>query len=102
MDERGSHNGVSVTQYLHSAQLGSTTVIGIRGDVLSVSSTRPQPPGTRIALAEPGRGGIEIQGKVTNVIATNGRWEIKIKLFAPSKKAKRRLEELAGEHIDRR
>jgi hypothetical protein len=97
-----SKDGGESQGHLESDQLGGEAfVVDFRSDVLTVSSSRPQPPGTRLALAEPGDGGNEIQGKVTDVSATTaGRWEVKVKLFAPSKKARQRLEELLESRDD--
>ena len=76
-------------------RLGTVSVMRFGGDLLVVSSGAPVPPGTRLVVSEAGSGAELAQGKVTSVSAVEGRWEVTVKLFAPSKAARQLLDSLA-------
>lgn len=85
---------------LESPELGTDIgVIALVGDSVEVTVGSPKPPGTRVALHEPGDATALVSGKVVSIraLAEEGEegWEIRIKLFAPSKAARARLRERA-------
>ncbi len=83
---------------LESPQLGPVRVIRYRSDILVVMTATPKPPGTRVELFEPHEKKSLTDGKVVSVLRPDARlerWEVDVKLFAPSKGSRARLEGFA-------
>ena len=83
-----------VSTQLQSAELGEVRPLALRADLLVVETGRPRPPGARISFDV---GGSDFSGKVVSVRRPDARlerWEVTVKLFAPSKKVRRWLQEL--------
>jgi hypothetical protein len=86
---------------LESAQLGRVEVVSFSSDVVTVRTSTPRPPGTRVDLAEPGASAPLAQGKVIGVRqlkTATALWDVEVKLFAPTRSARARLAELAAPH----
>ena len=79
--------------------VGEVEPVGLTADLLTVLSPRPLPPGTRVTLSEGGGGGLLAQGKIASVGASapvGGVCELSVRLFAPERQARERLEALVG------
>ena len=74
--------------------VGLCEVHTFRNDLVLLECPGARPPGTRIQLFYPDSGASLAQGKVTSVERLPGeppRWKLTIKLFSPSKDARRLL-----------
>lgn len=76
---------------------GPARLLAFDGELLVALAARPLPPGTRVAVVEPGRASPLAEGKVASVARRpGGEAEVTVRLFAPERGARARLEALAG------
>ena len=79
-------------------RMGAVEVRRFRGDKVTVRGGAPLPPGTRTALRQDEKDRPLAEGKVTSVDAvgdSEATWDVDLKLFSPSKRAKALLTSLA-------
>jgi hypothetical protein len=79
-------------------RMGAVEVRRFRGDKVTVRGGAPLPPGTRTAIRQEDEERPLAEGKVTSVDAvqdSDATWDVDLKLFSPSKKAKALFASLA-------
>lgn len=75
--------------------VGPVDLDELRGDLVTVVSPAPQPPGTRLSLCRHGADEVLAQGKVTSVAVEAEDpplWRLSIKLFSVSRAAREVLQ----------
>jgi hypothetical protein len=77
--------------------VGEVEALSLEGNVLTVRSARPLPPGTRVMVRDAACAEPLADGKVASVDAGVGpghAFDLRLRLFAPPRRSRARIEEL--------